>query len=355
MGNIKRLTTTLSSAVGYQLATSIGDYALFGGGRDRRSTSNPIDTVDAYDRSLTKSYAPTLYQPMMNGGASNVGDYAIFIYGKNSKNSYNMYMTWYDKQLSSGYEFDGSNSRDNCGSASNGEYAIFAGGGCTYNYRTSYYDEVAAYNRSRSCTRTNLQKVKGYTVGCNLGNYAIFAGGLTTGNVKEDSVDVYDTSLTRLIPTNLSVAKYDHASANIGDYALFAGGYDSGNNILNSIDVYDTSLTRLTGPQLSTGRYELSGTSINGFAFFAGGINMGGGTPFDLIDIYDTSLTRISNSDSVKLSSGRVDMSATSIGNWALFGGGFTGSSYSPSNAIDAFKYVLYPKYQLLKMYLECK
>jgi len=57
--------------------------------------------------------------------------------------------------------------------------------------------------------------------------------------------DLSDKELIRSTPTALSVARYALAGASIGDYALFAGG-DDGSDYCDTVDAYDTSLTRST-------------------------------------------------------------------------------------------------------------
>ena len=57
--------------------------------------------------------------------------------------------------------------------------------------------------------------------------------------------DLSDKELIRSTPTALSVARYSLAGASVGNYALFAGGHD-GSDHYDTVDAYDTSLTRST-------------------------------------------------------------------------------------------------------------
>ena len=68
-------------------------------------------------------------------------------------------------------------------------------------------------------------------------------------------------------PTPLSVARSGLAGASVGNYALFAGGYSS----RDTVDAYDTSLTRSTPTALSVERRNLAGASVGNYALFAGG------------------------------------------------------------------------------------
>ena len=73
---------------------------------------------------------------------------------------------------------------------------------------------------------------------------------------------------------------------------------------------------------LSEARRDLAATTIGKYALFGGG-NVGNSSYYVTIDVYDTSLTRTTPTT---LSQARYDLAATTVGNYALFGGG-TGSS----------------------------
>ena len=66
--------TPLSEARGYLTATSVGDYALFGGGYG----DIPTSTVDAYDTSLTRTIPTPLSETRYELTATSVGNYALF-------------------------------------------------------------------------------------------------------------------------------------------------------------------------------------------------------------------------------------------------------------------------------------
>ena len=65
-----------------------------------------------------------------------------------------------------------------------------------------------------------------------VGNYALIAGGWYNNNSK--IVDVYNSSLTRSVATNLSIGRYQAAATTIGNYALIGGGDYS----ISTVDVY---------------------------------------------------------------------------------------------------------------------
>lgn len=190
-------------------ATTVGNYALFGGGMN--TDGDTVATVDVYDGNLTKKSSKSLSQARCEVAATTVGD-----------------------------------------------YALFGGGGGSSTYAT-----VDAFNSSLS--RTNADDLSGssYARGksaTTVGNYAIFAGG--SHSVTSVGADAYDTSLVKTTLDDLSVARYTGSATTIGNYALFGGGYYG--DAETGIDVYNTSLTKSlasklsdtsSGRAVSTGKY----------------------------------------------------------------------------------------------------
>ena len=78
---------------------------------------------------------------------------------------------------------------------------------------------------------------------------------------------------------------------------------------------------------LSTARYNLAATSVGDYALFGGGSSV-----TNVVDAYNSSLVR---STPTALSKSRMELAATSVGDYALFGGGK--SSSSTSNVVDAY------------------
>ena len=128
--------TPLSVARGEFAATTVGNYALFGGGWTGSARSN---VVDAYDTSLTRTTATPLSQARNNLVATTVGNYALF------------------------------------------------GGG----YTGSASNVVDAYDTSLTRTTATALSVARYSLAATtVGNYALFGGGYT-GSARSDVVDVY--------------------------------------------------------------------------------------------------------------------------------------------------------------------
>mgnify|MGYP002622064343 CR=1 FL=1 len=141
---VRSLATPLSTGRDHLAATTVGNYALFGGGYIGGSYSA---VVDAYNASLTRS-TPT--------------------------------------SLSTG--------RENLAAATVGSYALFAGG-----YITSTSAVVDAYNASLTRSiPTSLSTGRYNLAATTVGNYALFGGGLNSSE-HIDVVDAYYISNTSLI------------------------------------------------------------------------------------------------------------------------------------------------------------
>ena len=262
----------LSSPLQYLSATSIGNYALFGGGINGSTCSK---SVFAYDASITETKPSELIDERQWLAATSVGNYAIFGGGMRDKSQ---------TSVTSHYE--------------------------TYDTSLTHNGGL---NMSLSLARNKLAATS-------VGNYALFGGGASKNNIQQKTVDAFDTSLTQTIPTVLSLGRSKLAATRVGNYALFGGGYNSNGKI--TVDAYDASLTRTNPTGLSVGRYELAATSIGDYALFGGGQKKS--TAYSdayesAVDAYDTSLTRTIQTS---LSSERGGLAATSIGNYAFFGGG---------------------------------
>lgn len=190
-------------------------------------------------------------------------------------------------------------------------------------------------------TRISNVKAGEYPTACSFGTNALYAGGETRtpgrifpyAPVRSASAEVfyYNSSLTVGAAPALAAGKVDTASATNGKYALFAGGstYNtSGKNSTeiasNTVDAYDTSLTR-TNPTALSAAGTFYGASLGNYALFASKSND--------VNVYDQSLTRTTLR---KLSVERTGVASATIGNYALFAGG-TISSNTYSNAVDVY------------------
>ena len=312
--------TPLNAKTDYLCATSNEAYAVFAG---------MGVTSTAYDKSLTK-HSPTEVFPSTNGVATSIGNYALFGYGLSTSNSYQIQtVVAYDKSLTRTAK-SGKVARSELAATTIGNHALFGGG----KTRSSYSNAVDAFDASLTCTAaTVFSTTKAKYAATTVGNYALFGGGAhsSSGSAIADVV-AYDTSLTRSTATELSYARQDLTATTAGNHALFGSGIN-GITAITAVEAYDTSLTKKSVTALSNGGQWKVATSLNGFALFAGNLGVNNG---HLVDAYDESLTKVPVGN---LSVGRMRMGATSIGNFALFGGGNDGDgNYTTySDVVEAF------------------
>lgn len=297
-------------------ATSVGDYALFGGGSSSAA-------VTAYNKSLTRSSPGDLsvQRNNMRRAAATVGNsYALFGGGYYSESKATV--DAYNTSLTRSTPTELSVARDSLGAIKLGNYVLFGGGNAS-NRAPGQQSTVDVYNASLTrSTTTGLSVARSGETGmavASVGNYALFGGGHTLSyDDYMSTVDAYNTSLTRSIPASLSAAKDSIGAASVGNYALFAGGTNG--SYLSSVDAYNTSLTRSTPTELSEARSKIGAASTGSYAIFFGGYKEGS-VSSKVVDVYDTSLTISRKADQ---STYQDNYTATTIGNYAIFAGGGT-------------------------------
>lgn len=262
-------------------AASNADYALFAGGAWEYDYYR--GNVDAFNNTLTRTDAPRLHASKTEVTGTNVGGYILFAGGaidssgdKVGTNIVEVYSTSLTKSTATAMSLE----RYGMASSTVGNYALISGGNYVgiYNY-TYETDLVEAYNSSLTkTTPMALTSTKEGLSATNVDDYALFAGGTNSGAaVTDTATDAYNSSLTRISIAPLSVARYALAATSIGDYALFGGGNhrylagDPNHAGDASVDVYDSSLTRIATSSLSVGRGQLAAASVGDYALFGGG------------------------------------------------------------------------------------
>ena len=191
---------------------------------------------------------------------------------------------------------------------------------------------------------THLSEGRASLAATTVGGYALFGGGEAGDFVPNTAVDAYTTSLVHSTPAPLSCSRESFAATTVGNYALFGGGAGGAGG---PVDAYTTSLVHSTTASRTEGRSDLAATTVGGYALFGGGLYKGSAPRASTyisfsgtVDAYTTSLVR---STATSLSSAREGLAATTVGGYALFGGGFyeggsaraTGVAYSAT--VDAY------------------
>lgn len=298
-------------------ATSIGNYALFGGGASRTGASS---VVDSYNIELIRSTPSPLPQASIGLAAVSNKKYALFGGGSGGDVTVS-----YDENLTYKTLSGISASSDDISGmavAHIGEYAIFAGGAYITNAIESL-KSVWTYNNSLvKGTSSSLSQARRSLAGGSIEEYAIFAGGSkegrNSGPTVYRTVDAYNTSLTRTTATELSYARTLLSAARAGDFVLFAGGMNG--NISSDtagffyVDSYSKTLTRTTATKLAAERWGIGATSLGGCAMFICGSYGYPTIASDVVDIYDSSLTRTN----LTLTPARATAAATTVGDYAI-------------------------------------
>jgi hypothetical protein len=122
--------TPLSYTAFEHAAATVGDYALFGGGRRNDlgyASGNGSPVVDAYNKSLVSSTPTALSQGRTFLAAASVGDYALFG-GGNRSDSSSAVVDAYNKSLARSTPTTLSVARFYIAAAAAGGYALFGGG-----------------------------------------------------------------------------------------------------------------------------------------------------------------------------------------------------------------------------------
>lgn len=309
--------TPLSHQRAYFGAGSVGNYALFAGGRytpDPNEMSKPLTSVEAYNESLTR----TTITPLSNAAnvsSATVGNYVLFIYGQ-SGDAYNTSLTktTVTKPGTQNNYYHGTTV---------GNYALFAGG-----YPSSTH--VVAYSSSLTKkTPTALSEERQIPGASSIGGYALIAG----GSSDVSSVDTYNASLTRGSAPNLSDSKTAMGATSVGNYAIFAAGYDGRTSVVKSVDAYNYSLTKTVCAPFTTDSCDAPcGVTLGKYALFAGGY-----ADFryhyvstNEVTVYDELLTKL-NTDPMSEAGKKY---GTTVGKYALFCGKFRDDD---STIVDAY------------------
>ncbi len=310
-------------------ATTVGNYALFGGGYyDRISSSY----VDAYSDTLVKSTETNLSDSRGDLAATTVGNYALFGGGRSASNTIDYFscVDAYSATLVHSYPPNLGLARDKLAATTVGNYALFAGG---YYYSSNSSKGVTVYVDAYSATLVhsyppNLDVARDKIAATTVGNYAIFYS---------SSIDVYSDTLVKSTVAAPSVSRNNLAATTVGNYALFGGGSLNGQAV-GTVDVFSENLVKFTASSLSTVRYSLAATTVGNYALFGGGSiefyttnNTRRYIFTAIVDVYSASLVKSVATD---LSEIKDSLAATTVGNYALFGGGVNSAAVA---SVDAY------------------
>lgn len=106
---------------------------------------------------------------------------------------------------------------------------------------------------------------------------------------------------------------------------LEGGDISSSPYVTATVDAYTSNLVRSTATSLSWARSSLAATTVGNYAIFAGGY-VSGSTSSGGEDVYNSSLTR--STPITSLGVGGKGIAATAVGNYALFANGSSVGAY---------------------------
>lgn len=328
----KHEVENLSEAKKYIAATSVGNYALFGGGWGESITNK----VDAYNVNLVRTMPADLTEAKCNLAAAKTGEYGLFAGGYSTRAAYvTSSVDAYSASLTHTTPTSLSEAREELAATTVGDYSLFAGGDLVSH---PSLDKVDVYDDNLvQSTATALSLDRTSLVAATIGEHAIFAGGYTystdDGSSKRArNVDAYSSSLVHSTLADVTYDYYDTATS-VGNYALFATGYYAQASNA-SVDVYNISLVKLTPVNLSDKKDLSSATAVANFALFGGGQRYT--ERFPKVEGFDKNLVLHQFED---LSEAKCSLAATTVGNYAFFAGGFNGYPGENTATVDCYEY----------------
>ena len=130
------------------------------------------------------------------------------------------------------------------------------------------------------------------------------------------------------ITSNLPTSRYSLTATSVGNLVMFAGGFDyETQNSYSTVEILNTSSNTWSSHNLATGGGYMTSVSVNDLAFFNAGAFSG------VLDVYNSTSNIWSTT---ALSINRYYEGVASVGNYVLWGGGWT---THPVANVDIFVY----------------
>jgi hypothetical protein len=338
--NSQLATSSLSVPRGDLSAGQNSGFAIFAGGMTTSLTTS--GAVDAYNSSLTRTSLSALSTARMLSVGVSFNNNVIISGGATGYTNLVL-----GGALSSSERYNSSGTRTSgpalstaraypAGTASFDGSVMVVGAGTNFSAISKSYDFFDT-NFTRTQTYTTSFAYEAYggaasSVGNETGNDSriIIAGGRNSSDVSVAALLAFNLSLTSqsYLPSGLSTARNRPSSMRIGDYAAIVGGSGT-----STVDFFSLNLTR-TVVTLGSTRNLPAATTLGNYGIVGGGHSSSGGID---INIYSKSLSR-----STPFSAGQYNfgnLAAASIGDYAIFAGGYTGSSNDLSTSVRAIDY----------------
>lgn len=324
-------TQDLSSARAELAAAAVGDYAIFAGGRVGGAL---FDRIDLYNDSTGTWTQATLSVGRNNLLATSVNNYALFAGGSTAIAAQTTLVDVFDATTTAWTTATLSTARAAGAATTVGKKAIFAGGIFGSLFAPSVTDVVDIYDSTvgppsdpLAWSSTTLTQPRGGLCAATVGTKALFAGGLTINGVSAPSsrVDIYDDSTGTWSTAELSLPRRltSEACTVVGNRVYFAGGETGvGGTYTDIVDVYDDLTGLWTVEHLSVARTTVTATSLGNTAIFASGFSALG--PDDTVDMLNVGTGKWDST--VLLSGPRNSAAAVTLGGKVFIAGGNDGS-----------------------------
>jgi len=220
-------------------ATSVDGLAIFAGGVD--SQGNPLGIVDIYNAATNLWSTTTLPQPAWNMSVTTVGNLALFAGGDttSSLNSPTDLVQIYNAANGQWTTATLSQARAGIAATTVGNLAFFAGGG---NGSSSPISTVDIYNNS-----TGQWSTTQLPAGQSVGTVAVSADGLAIfsqqAGLQTKTIDIFNPNNGQWTTADQGPrTDINYAATQVGDQALVARGFDFSEDPLNDMDFYTQAL-----------------------------------------------------------------------------------------------------------------
>ena len=309
--------TPLSVARARVQGTTVGNYALFAGGQ----SGSAISSVEAYDKTLTRTIPAALSTGASEFGAATTGNYAICAGLKRTST-----VDVYDADLTKSSRNDFGYTPERHRGAEAGELAVFAG---MRQNDTTNQNGIVAYNGDLTRQTAAMTEAKAYVAMNQFCGKAIIAGGWFSGTSRSSKIEIVSEDLT-VATAEMSFPRSEAVCPTSSKFLFIGEGTPGGSSSLTtSVEAFDKDMTRYSVEDLNSISDHKFGANFSDIAMFAGLGNT---------ECYDDHLTKtLLNGLNPNRGPVSCGLRAPTIGDFALFGGGASQNGGTYYNAVDAF------------------
>ena len=312
-GNI----TPLSSARSRVQGTAVGKYALLAGG----TNSSDVNSVDAYDTTLTKFLPASLSKNTCEFGAATTGNYAICA-GVGRSTTVDVYDADLTKSSRSDFGYTAERQRG----AEAGDRAVFAG---LRQGDTTPINAIVAYNGDLTRQTASMTEAKTFACMNRFDGKAVIAGGQISYPTTRSAKVEFITSDLTVATTTMPVARQGGSCASGSDFLFICGGnLGTSEDYSSDVQAFDKDMTRYSADDLSAANNMFGANLTNGAMFAEPGYT----------DFYDDHLTKtvITGLNPIR-NSGTTGARAPVIGDFLICAGGHHNGT--PYNTVDAYTF----------------